>query len=70
MKAYWEVEVELHAFLTSALDGGERSASNSGSFKAGEITLGTHWIRGCVGLRLGVDMVTEKKKSPLLTLAS
>jgi len=26
MLTYWVVEVKLHAFLTSTLDGGERSA--------------------------------------------
>jgi hypothetical protein len=30
MKTYWGVEVYLHAFLISALDGGEWSASHSG----------------------------------------
>jgi hypothetical protein len=32
MKMYWGVEVKLHVFLTSTLDGGEWSASNSGRF--------------------------------------
>jgi hypothetical protein len=32
MKAYWGVEVPLHAFLTSVLDGGEWSASRPGCF--------------------------------------
>jgi hypothetical protein len=27
MKIYWEVDIQLHAFLTSALDGHEWSAS-------------------------------------------
>jgi hypothetical protein len=30
MKAYWGEEVQLHTFLTSALDGGEWSASRPG----------------------------------------
>jgi hypothetical protein len=30
MKVYWGVEVELHLFLASALDGGEWSASSPG----------------------------------------
>jgi hypothetical protein len=32
--------------LTSALDGGERSASHTGRFTPREITPGTPWIRG------------------------
>jgi hypothetical protein len=32
MKAYGEVDVEIHIFLTSALVGGERSASRPGRF--------------------------------------
>jgi len=32
IKAYWGVEVEIHAFLTSTLDGGEWSASRPGRF--------------------------------------
>jgi hypothetical protein len=36
IKTYWGVEVKLHAFLTSALDGGEWSASQPGRFTPGE----------------------------------
>jgi hypothetical protein len=42
MKAYWGVEVERHAFLTSALEGGERSASRPGRFIRRERAPGTH----------------------------
>jgi hypothetical protein len=37
------VEIQLHAFLTSILDGGEWSASRSGRFTPRERALGTHW---------------------------
>jgi hypothetical protein len=40
------VEVQLRAFFTSALDGGERSATHSGHIAHGERALGTHWIGG------------------------
>jgi hypothetical protein len=30
MKTYWAVDIQLHAFLTSALDGGGWSASRPG----------------------------------------
>jgi hypothetical protein len=46
-------------FLTSALDGGEWSASCSRRFTSGEIPPGTHWIRGCVGPRAGLDAVEK-----------
>jgi len=36
MKTYWGVELYLHAFLTSALDGAEYSASRHGHFTSGE----------------------------------
>jgi len=41
MNMYWGLEVYPHAFLTSALDVGEWSASRPGHF-----TPGTHWIGG------------------------
>jgi len=42
--AYWGVEVELHAFLTSALDGDAWSASRHGCFIPRERTPSIHWI--------------------------
>ncbi|PNF15375.1 hypothetical protein B7P43_G00968 [Cryptotermes secundus] len=50
MKAYGEVDVQIHIFLTSALAGGERSASRPGRFTPGERAPGTHWIGGWAGL--------------------
>jgi hypothetical protein len=43
---YWRVEVQLHAFLTSALDGVECLASRLGRFTPGEIAHGNDWIVG------------------------
>jgi hypothetical protein len=48
MKAYRGVNVQTHVFLTSALVGGEWSASRPGRFTPGEIAPGTHWIGGWV----------------------
>jgi hypothetical protein len=42
MKACVGVDVYTHAFLTSALVGGERSASRNGRFTPGEGTPGIH----------------------------
>jgi hypothetical protein len=52
MKAYGRMHVQIHIFLTAALDGGERSASCPGRF-----TQGNHWIGGWVGPRTGLDDV-------------
>jgi hypothetical protein len=48
-------------FLTSALVGGEWSASRSGRFTARERTPGTHWIAGWVDPRAGLDDVEKIK---------
>jgi len=48
MKTYEEVEVSLHAFLTSALHGAEWSASRAGHFAFRERTPGSNCI-----MRLG-----------------
>jgi hypothetical protein len=42
-------------FLTSALDGGEGSASRSGRFTLIERVAGAHCIRGWVGPTAGLD---------------
>jgi hypothetical protein len=59
MKAYWGVEVKLHAFLTSVLDGGEWSASRPGRFAPTERAPGTHWRGGWVGPRAVLDAVVR-----------
>jgi hypothetical protein len=55
VKTHGEVDVETHVFLTSALVGGERSASSPRSFTPGESAHSTHWIGGWVDPRAGLD---------------
>jgi hypothetical protein len=50
MKTYGRVDVYIHVFLTSALVGGEWSASRPGRF-----TPGTHWLGGWMGPRADLD---------------
>jgi hypothetical protein len=61
MKAYGGVDVYIHIFLTSALAGGESSASCPGPFSPVETAPGTHWIGGWVGPRAGLDDVENRK---------
>jgi hypothetical protein len=61
MKAYVEVDVKIHTFLTSALVGGEWPASRPGRFTPGERAPGTHWIGGWLGPGAGVDDVEKRK---------
>jgi hypothetical protein len=56
MKAYGGVEIYLHAFFTSALDGGEWSASRPGRF-----TAGTNLLGSCVDPRAGLDAMAMRK---------
>jgi hypothetical protein len=49
--------------LTSALDGGEWSASRPGRFTPSERDPGTHWIGGWVGPRAVLDAVVKRKIS-------
>jgi hypothetical protein len=56
-----EARGQLHAFLTSAQDGEEWSASLAGSLAPRERAPGTHWIGGWVGLRARLDAVVKRK---------
>jgi hypothetical protein len=47
--------------LTSALDGGEWSASRPGRFTPKERAPGTHWIGGFVGTRTVLDAVVKRE---------
>jgi hypothetical protein len=60
MEAYGGVDVLIHVFLTSALLGGEWSASRPGCFTPAERAPGTHWIGGWVDPRAGLDDVEKR----------
>jgi hypothetical protein len=61
MKAYGEVDVYIRIFLTSALAGGEWSASCPCRFIPGERAPGTHCIGGWLDPRAGLDDVEKRK---------
>jgi hypothetical protein len=65
MKANGGVAVQIHVFLTSALVGGEWSASRLGHFIPGKRAPGTHWIGGWVDPRTGLDDVERRKSLTL-----
>jgi hypothetical protein len=65
MKAYGGVDVWIHIFLTSALAGGEWSASFPCRFTLGERAPGTHRIGGWVGPSTGLE---DLEKTKFLTL--
>jgi hypothetical protein len=62
MKAYGGVVVELHSFLTSALDEGDWLVSLTGRFNPGERAICTHCLRSWVGPSAGPD-ASEKIKN-------
>jgi len=57
MKTHSGVKVQIHAFLTSALAGGEWSASCPDRFTPEERTHNYHCIGGWVGPRAGLGAV-------------
>jgi len=61
MKSYWRVELYIHALLTSALGGGEWSASRRGRLIPRERAPVVHWIVCWVGHRSGLDAVVKRK---------
>jgi hypothetical protein len=72
MKEYRGVDVYIHIVLTSALAGGEWSASLPGHFTPREITPGTHWTGGWVSPRTRLDDVEKRKflNLPVLEIRS
>jgi hypothetical protein len=69
MKAYGEwMYRSIHIFLTSALAGGEWSASRPCRFTPRERTPGTHWIGDWVGPRAGLDDMEKRRFSTLPAL--
>jgi hypothetical protein len=65
MKMYGGVDVWIRLFLTSALVGGEWSASPSGSFTPGERAPCTHWIGGWLDPGTDLDDIENRKFLPL-----
>jgi hypothetical protein len=53
-------------YLTSALDGGEWSASRPGRFTPRERAPGTHWIGDWVGPRASLDALVKRKIPSLI----
>jgi hypothetical protein len=57
MKAYGEVNVQIHVFMNWALYGGKLLASRPGRFTLGGRAPGTHWTGGWMGPGTGLDAV-------------
>jgi hypothetical protein len=56
-----EVELKIHTFYFSALDGKERSASRFGRLNLKETVPGTHWIGNWMGSRSDLYVVAKRK---------
>jgi hypothetical protein len=59
---YGRLKIWLHAFLNSALDGGELSASHPGRITPSERTPDNHWIGGWVSPRTSLKAVAKREK--------
>jgi hypothetical protein len=63
MTMYGGMELELHTFLTSILDGGKQSGSCPGRLTPGKRALNTHWTGVCGGSKTGLDAVEKRGTS-------
>jgi hypothetical protein len=77
VKTYGGAEVYVHAFLTSALVGGEWLTSRAGRFIPGERTSDIHWTWGWVNPRAVLNAMVKAKfpfpcleSSPNFTVSS
>jgi hypothetical protein len=61
MKTCGGVDIHVYEFLTSAIVGGEWSASRPCRFTPMERAPGTHWTGGWVGLRTSLDDMERRK---------
>jgi hypothetical protein len=68
MKVYGGADVQIHISLTSALYGGDWSASRLGQFTTVEKAPGTHWIGSWVDPRASLDSMENRKFLALLGL--
>jgi hypothetical protein len=62
IKTYRGVEIYLHSFITSALDGEQQSTSRLGRFTSEERKLGTYLIGGCVGSKPCLKALERREK--------
>jgi len=60
------VEVYLHAFLTSAFDGGDWSASLAGGFTSAIRAPGTHLLRGWAKRKRNPTIAPARNCTPAL----
>jgi hypothetical protein len=61
MKTYGGMDAEIYVFLTSALVGGECSASHPSSFTPRERVPSTHWIGSWAVSRASLEDVEMRK---------
>jgi hypothetical protein len=64
MKGYVVVDLYIHIFLTSALAGGQWSASRRCRFTPGESGPCTHWVEGWVNPSAGMDIWRRENSWP------
>jgi hypothetical protein len=62
MKTYGGVEVQSHASLISALDGGKWLDPRTGHFNPGETARCIYSIGGWMGPKVGLDAVAKREK--------